>query len=105
MLAFVEPTQETRDDMRNALKKTLFAGICAVALCLVQSQPAYADLRLIVTDSAGGTSFDSTFPCSPNCNNTGWGTSGTITLTNYTIDFTTTQELQNSGAALLNFTG
>jgi hypothetical protein len=83
----------------------MLAGICATVLGLVQSQPAYADLRLIVTDSAGGATYDNTFVCNPNCTVNNWGAAGQIFLTNYTIDFTTTQEIQNSGAAILNFTG
>jgi len=91
--------------MRHTLKRLMFAATTTMALGLVASQPAYADMRLIITDSAGGSSYDSTYAgVFPAPGNFGWYT-GTVALTNYTIDFTSEQENQTASQGVLNFTG
>lgn len=91
--------------MRHTLKKQMLAAIGTMALGLAVSQPAYADMRLIITDSAGGSSYDQTYVgVFPAPGNFGWYT-GTVALTNYTIDFTSEQENQTTSQGVLNFTG
>ena len=89
--------------MRNTFKRVMFAGICTMALGLVVSQPAYADMRLIIDDSAtGGIDYDSIIYAG---DPTFSSVVGLVFLTNYKVDFTTATESENASFANLSFTG
>jgi hypothetical protein len=85
------------------LKRGIFVGLCTTVPGFTLSQPAYADLRLIINDSATvGVDYDTLIytgnpPASISV--------GTVTLAHYTIDFTAAAELENASFAKLTFSG
>jgi hypothetical protein len=101
MLALLKSTKK-RGNMKN-LNRVMFAGICTVALGLVQSQPAYADMRLIIDDSATvGVDYDHIiYVGSP----TASVPLGTLTVGNYLIDFTAATEQQGTSLSKITFIG